>query len=182
MSDTLPKLIDEVQNLCITWSKAMDKLIVQEGIDTTEWDWPAVAYLNRDLPNTRPEPIMLEKFFEHPLGKETLFEQALPTLIVEQDIQQIILVATAWAVVNKPGSPSIEEIPVSQHPDRIEVVSLVAIDADSIHTMHAEIKRTSDAAPTLGPWESMTSSDTADLTGRMIDPIRAAIKQATEGE
>jgi hypothetical protein len=124
---------------------------------------------------------MLDKFLEVPNGKEALFGQALPELIIEQDIQQIILVATAWSVEAKPGGPSLTDVATSQHPDRVEVVSLVAIDADSVTSMHAEIKRTSDAAPTLGAWTEFTGGPNADLTGRMVDPIRKAIKIATEG-
>lgn len=66
-----------------------------------------------------------------------------------------------------------------EHPDREEVLSIVAIDREIVKPFHALIERHKKRPPRLGPWEDFITGPQPgwDMpAGLMVDPIREAMR------
>jgi hypothetical protein len=64
----------------------------------------------------------------------------------------------------------------SQHPNRFEVLMVLAADRFSDEIYSAHIIRHDGEPPTLEKWERVDSDPALTIGGRMVDPLRRALR------
>lgn len=82
---------------------------------------------------------------------------------------ECVFICTAWM-----GPPNVEDIPPSQHPERMERVILVHQTADNCDLYAAPVIRHDNRPPDLGQWEEMGGA----MGGRFGDAIEYGMKLA----
>lgn len=183
MSDQLHAIITSTQDLLQRWSAMVADVHASGADDTTEWDWPPLLVLDdgSDSP-IQNKTLSIEEFMSSPTSKNMLFEVVLPELIASQGIQRVVFAATAWTARVDADDTKYEGMPVSKRPDRREVVFLLAVEPDAVVGLVAEITRSVDHAPTLGPWETpaVETGDGPEWGGALLDPVREALIAAHE--
>jgi hypothetical protein len=110
-------------------------------------------------------------------SEEAKFEalEELSRWIVEEEICLFSITLSAFAVVMEDNAhPEAPGVSPGTHPDRKQILLVVAMDADDVQTTIAEVNRSGDGPPTLGEWES----DVSDFSGALAEPFRDALKIA----
>lgn len=82
------------------------------------------------------------------------------------------LIQSTWMVEKEGYDPELEPRP-SEHPERIERLFILVVDAEVEHAHYATIHRRRRRPPVLGEWKSYTDGQAA---GRLVDPLRAAMR------
>lgn len=98
---------------------------------------------------------------------------AIQAMLAMNKATEAALLTSAWMVAQPAGTPGIDSLRPSQHPDRREVLVLTGVDEAAAITRLARIHRHPERPPTLGDLE-----DTAEgpgIAGRFIDALRLGI-------
>ncbi len=130
----------------------------------------------------RKVAVDLSGAFQNGKGKEALASSLLPQLIVQQQLQRVALVTSAWIVWAADDMG--EQVRPSQHPRRKEVVSVYAC-SDGVESISmAEIKRDGVRPPWLAGWQQMSTQDrnAASFAGLFAPPLRAAVNVVRRGK
>lgn len=87
------------------------------------------------------------------------------------------LVMTAWMVKAVEGEP-LSARP-SEHPDRFEVVTLVACDLEEVYAASARIRRRTNKPPLLLPWDDFSPDPEKkqSIAGPWVDIMRTSLHQ-----
>ena len=95
------------------------------------------------------------------MGNKDLLARVLT--VVRQKFETVVLVTESWMVKldGKTPESQLDKMPApSKHPDRIEAVTLIVYEGDSVKMLMAEIKRPkAPAKPFLAPWEEIGGKD-----------------------
>lgn len=116
-------------------------------------------------------------FFQH---KNMLGEVILPTMVREVNASQFAFISSTWMLKAEDADDAeriqeaLEEYDsLEHHPDRMEAVIIMSCDREISRMDYAEIIRTENNPPMLGPWDRM---DKGEVGGRMIDTVREAMR------
>jgi hypothetical protein len=116
-------------------------------------------------------------FFSSDEKKDTLAYEVLPSVIKKFDLVALGMVISTWqAVIDKEEREAGHWVRPSQHPNRREMLLIAAVDAYSDEIYMAEIVRHENAPPTLEKWERTGAGADNVIGGRMIDPLRTALR------
>jgi hypothetical protein len=107
------------------------------------------------------------------MGNKDLLARVLR--VVRQKFETVVLVTESWMVKldGKTPESQLDNMPApSKHPDRVEAVTLIIYEGDSIKMLMAEIKRPkAPAKPFLAPWEEVGGKDGESVGGRLAMPL-----------
>ena len=100
-------------------------------------------------------------------AKPLMFNLVLPALVRKEHTVALATVTTAWMSKDVSGNR-----PPSEDPERVEIVLVVLLDQSGGRQLLARVDR-SGRHPRLSAWERMEG----ELEGRMVDPLRAALRE-----
>jgi hypothetical protein len=103
-------------------------------------------------------------------AKDRLAEEVIPQAIRDQGITALVMVLSAWTAHYTPDEEKI--VRPSEHPNRVEILEVFAMDRFDVVTQLARIRRHQGCGPSLSEWEVI---DAKSITGRFVEPIRRAL-------
>lgn len=116
--------------------------------------WGSMCIMENYDGLTMPE-IPLSKMLDSGLPKRVIAHQMLPALVQAAQVKRVFLGLDSFALIGKPGEDVAPlDGPISEHPDRSEVLVLIEVTADGVARMaRAPITRDGISPPKLGEWE-----------------------------
>jgi len=138
---------------------------IQRDFDSPDDDWGAICVLECER-----ERVFVPLFFDNDDEKETIATRLIPMAMLRLKPWMVGTVISAWTV----HTTDLDEIDVrpSEHPRRIEVVTLSAITLDQEQFWMARIRRFPDKPPELGKWRLQQG----ERSGLFVDPIVETFK------
>jgi hypothetical protein len=135
---------------------------VQLGFDNPEDDWLPVMAVQ--------SPAGVGLIMVHISDDKDATAERLTRMLRSQGVTEAVLLASSWTVER--DQPALDG-PVSEQPDRKEVLVLTQVTTDSADMFMAEIIRHEDSPPTLGEWENRAGG--IGITGIFADALRKGI-------
>lgn len=145
-------------------------------------DWGSLVVMENFEGVTYP-PLPLGKMLDV-VPKEVIATQLLPALAYTAQAKRVIFGISSWSLAGEKDGPPLKiDGPISEHPDRIERLVLIDVDADGVQRMaHADITRDGVGPPRLGEWHDTEKPEASN--GLFVDalvPALHAIRAAREG-
>jgi hypothetical protein len=144
-----------------------------------EDDWETTAVI-ATLDSERGIGVgILPLLFTNDEEKDKAFNQTLPSAVAQTGARSIVLVLPSWTVEGPDYDP--EGPKPSQHPNRKEILLLTGTTLEYNETRSAEVIRSPDGPPRLGPWETISTTENLDevkITGTIVSSVLAALSQA----
>jgi hypothetical protein len=122
---------------------------------------------------------ILPLLFTNDEEKDQAFNQTLPSAVAQTGARAIVLVLPSWTIEGPDYDPSGPS--PSQHPKRKEILLLTGTTLEYNETRRAEVIRSENGPPTLGPWETISTTEDIDqvkLSGTIVSAVLAALSQA----
>lgn len=136
---------------------------VQRNFTSPDDDWAPVMIVN----GPRGVAVLMV-----PIGDDKNLTAAIITEALRSyQATEAALVTSSWTVQRETMSE--DDLPVSQQPDRKEVLVLTYVSADSAEMSMADIVRHVDTPPTLGEWSEQMGGPF--LSGLFADALRKGI-------
>lgn len=138
-----------------------------------EDDWLPMAFLE-DEDDALVMVCVDPQFMNEEDGKEILGTVVLPGIVEKVKARKYAFLSTAWmAKIERDSDGEFDEsIRLSEHPDRMEVVIIACCDREISQFHFAEIIRTPDHSPMLGPWEASSEQ----FESRFIDNVKEVMR------
>lgn len=151
-------------------------------------DWQPMLFCAKD--DTLGIAPIDGNLFSSAEAKAHLTNTVIPALVQQSGAESVAMVTTAWLVRIDRTNPydragldpetGFTRVMPSQHPGRIEVVTIVVCDKDNVRSYMAEIAR-SAGPPTLGNWEVQIQGEGGmQVAGRIAEAIQFALGRVPE--
>lgn len=158
---TLDELLDQVQFMSDRYAEQLDP----------EGDWGPMLFI---FDGDKGLAVMMIEESIMTRDKDEFAEKILPNLVNEfsKKPEAIVLLTSAWMVKGDAVKEAYESgRSLSEHPDRLEVLTLFGAAPDGEQCRVAKIVRSDDSAPQLD-WEE---ADADRFEGRMVGGVRRAL-------
>lgn len=142
---------------------------IREGFKKADDDWiPVLVVTTPSGVKVSPIPISADK---------EATAKALTWYLADLGATEAAMVASSWMIVREGVQNEQDFLPVSEQPDRQEVLILAHVTSDSVDMEMAEIFRDGVNPPKLSDWAPAEQGGPF-VTGLFADAMRAGIERA----